>query len=43
VLNAASELLYEVFGEAGRHSRSAVGVPVLPLISPVEIEFIFEI
>jgi len=43
VLNAASELLYEVFGEAGRHSRSAIGVPVLPLNSPVEIEFIFEV
>lgn len=43
VLNAASELLYEIFGEAGRHARAAVGVNVLPLNSPVEIEFIFEI
>lgn len=43
VLNAASDLLFEVFGEAGRHCRSAVGVNVLPLNSPVEIEFIFEV
>lgn len=43
VLNAASDLLFEVFGEAGRHSRAAVGVNVLPLNSPVEIEFIFEV
>ncbi len=43
VLNAASDLLFEVFGEAGRHSRTAVGVNVLPLNSPVEIEFIFEV
>ena len=43
VLNAASDLLYEIFGEAGKHVRSAVGVNVLPLNSPVEIEFIFEV
>ncbi len=43
VLNAASELLREIFGEPGRHSRVAVGVPVLPLNSPVEIDFIFEV
>jgi enamine deaminase RidA (YjgF/YER057c/UK114 family) len=43
VLNAASDLLFEVFGEGGRHVRSAVGVNVLPLNSPVEIEFIFQI
>ncbi len=43
VLNAASNLLYEIFGEAGRHVRAAVGVNVLPLNSPVEIEFIFEV
>lgn len=43
VLNAASELLAEVFGEQGRHARAAVGVSVLPLHSPVEIELIFEI
>jgi enamine deaminase RidA (YjgF/YER057c/UK114 family) len=38
VANAASELMAAVFGEAGRHARSAVGVAVLPLGSPVEIE-----
>ncbi len=43
VLNAASELLFEIFGEAGRHARAAVGVSILPLNSPVEIDFIFEI
>jgi len=43
VLNGASELLSEVFGEHGRHARAAVGVNVLPLDSPVEVEFIFEI
>ncbi|MBM4140528.1 MAG: RidA family protein [Nitrospira sp.] len=43
VLNAASDLLYEIFGEAGKHVRAAVGVNVLPLNSPVEIEFIFEV
>ncbi len=43
VLNAASELLFQVFGEAGRHARSAVGVYELPLGSPLEIEFIFEV
>jgi enamine deaminase RidA (YjgF/YER057c/UK114 family) len=43
VLNAASDLLFEIFGEAGRHARVAVGVNVLPLNSPVEIEFIFEV
>ncbi|MDI6727494.1 MAG: RidA family protein [Thermodesulfovibrionales bacterium] len=42
VLNAASDLLFEIFGEAGRHARAAVGVYVLPLNSPVEIDFIFE-
>lgn len=41
VINGASELLGEVFGEAGVHARSAVGVPVLPLDSPVEVEVIF--
>ena len=41
VLNAASDLLFEIFGEAGRHVRAAVGVNVLPLNSPLEIEFIF--
>jgi enamine deaminase RidA (YjgF/YER057c/UK114 family) len=43
VLNAASDLLFEIFGEKGRHVRSAIGVNVLPLNSPLEIEFIFEI
>ncbi len=43
VLNAASDLICEIFGEAGRHARAAVGVNILPLNSPVEIEFIFEI
>ena len=42
VANGASEFLGEVFGEAGRHARSAVGVPVLPLDSPVELEIIAE-
>jgi enamine deaminase RidA (YjgF/YER057c/UK114 family) len=40
VVNGASELLLEVFGEAGRHARSAVGMAVLPLDAPVEIELI---
>jgi enamine deaminase RidA (YjgF/YER057c/UK114 family) len=39
VINGASELLGEVLGEAGVHARSAVGVAVLPLDAPVEIEF----
>jgi enamine deaminase RidA (YjgF/YER057c/UK114 family) len=43
VLNAASDLLFEFFGEAGRHARAAVGVAVLPLNATVEIECIFEI
>lgn len=38
VINGASELLGEVFGEAGKHARSAVGVAALPLGSPVEVE-----
>jgi enamine deaminase RidA (YjgF/YER057c/UK114 family) len=43
VANGASELFGEVFGEAGRHARSAVGVPVLPLDAPVEVELIVEV
>lgn len=43
VLNAASDLLFEIFGEKGRHARAAIGVNVLPLNSPVEIDFIFEV
>lgn len=42
VINGASELLGEIFGESGQHARSAVGVAVLPLDSPVEVEFVFE-
>src|SRR4030042_6760086 len=41
VLNAASDLLFEIFGESGKHTRAAVGVNVLPLNSPVELGFIF--
>ena len=42
VLNGASELLGKVFGEAGLHARSAVGVASLPLDAPVEVELIVE-
>jgi enamine deaminase RidA (YjgF/YER057c/UK114 family) len=42
VINGASNLLGEVFGEAGQHARSAVGVAALPLDSPVEVELILE-
>jgi len=43
VVNGASELLGAAFGEAGVHARSAVGVAVLPLDAPVEVEVIVEI
>jgi enamine deaminase RidA (YjgF/YER057c/UK114 family) len=43
VANGASDLLFEIFGEAGRHARSAVGVAELPLDSPVEVELIVEV
>lgn len=43
VVNAASQLLFDVFGEAGRHARTAVGTNQLPMDAPVEIEAIFEI
>ena len=43
VINAASDLMVEVFGEAGRHSRSAVGTNGLPLNVPVEIDALVEI
>ncbi len=43
VINGASDLLMEIFGERGRHTRTAIGVPVLPLNSPVEIDFVFEL
>jgi enamine deaminase RidA (YjgF/YER057c/UK114 family) len=42
VINGASELLESIFGELGKHTRSAVGVASLPLDSPVEIELIVE-
>ncbi len=40
VANGASELMFDVFGDAGRHARSAVGVPVLPLNAAVEVDAI---
>jgi enamine deaminase RidA (YjgF/YER057c/UK114 family) len=43
VANGASELLVEIFGEAGRHARAAVGSIALPLGAPVEVEFLFEV
>lgn len=43
VLNGASDVLGEVFGDAGVHARSAVGVSELPLDSPVEVELIVEV
>ena len=43
VANGASHLFGEVFGDAGVHARSAVGVPVLPLNSPVEVEILVEV
>lgn len=43
VVNGASDLAVAVFGEAGRHARSAVGVPALPLDAAVEVEGMFEI
>ena len=43
IINAASDLLFEIFGEAGKHSRIAVGVSSLPLNSTVEIDMIVEV
>jgi enamine deaminase RidA (YjgF/YER057c/UK114 family) len=43
VANGASEFFIEVLGEAGRHARSAVGMAVLPLDTPVEVELIAEV
>ncbi len=43
VVNGASDLLGEVFGEAGAHARSAVGVAELPLGAPVEVELVVEV
>ncbi len=43
VINGASELMFEVFGERGRHARTAVGVATLPAAATVEVEAIFEV
>ncbi len=43
VVNGASDLLGEIFGETGRHARSAVGVAELPLGVPVEVELIVQV
>jgi enamine deaminase RidA (YjgF/YER057c/UK114 family) len=43
VINGASELMIAVFGDAGKHARSAVGMAVLPLDTPVEVELIVEV
>jgi enamine deaminase RidA (YjgF/YER057c/UK114 family) len=43
VINGASTVLGEIFGEAGTHARSAVGVAVLPMDSPVEVEIVVEV
>lgn len=43
VANGASELMVALFGDAGRHARSAVGVPVLPLGAAVEVDAVFEV
>ena len=43
VVNGASELLGQVFGDSGQHARSAVGVAVLPLDAPVEVELVVEV
>ena len=43
VINGASDLLVEVFGEAGRHARSAVGMAALPMGIPVEVELVCEV
>jgi enamine deaminase RidA (YjgF/YER057c/UK114 family) len=43
IANGASELMVEVFGDAGKHARSAVGVPVLPLGAAVEVDAIVAI
>jgi enamine deaminase RidA (YjgF/YER057c/UK114 family) len=43
VANGASELIGQVFADAGRHARSAVGVAVLPLDAPVEVELVVEV
>jgi enamine deaminase RidA (YjgF/YER057c/UK114 family) len=43
VVNGASQLLIDVFGEAGKHARIAIGVAELPRGAPVEVEFLFEV
>ena len=43
VLNGASELLGEVFGDAGKHARAAVAAPILPLNAPIEVELVAEV
>ena len=43
VMNGASNLAVEVFGDAGRHARTTIGVPVLPLDAAVEVEGMFRI
>ena len=43
VVNGASELFGDIFGEAGRHARSAVGVVSLPMDAPVEVELVVEV
>jgi enamine deaminase RidA (YjgF/YER057c/UK114 family) len=43
VVNGASDLLGEIFGDAGKHARSAVGVASLPLNAPVEVELVVEV
>lgn len=43
VANGASDLMVEILGEQGRHARAAVGVNALPLDTPVEVEFLFEV
>lgn len=43
IMNGASDLMVQAFGEAGKHARSTIGVPVLPLDASVEVEAIFEV
>jgi len=43
VMNGASDLMADLFGDIGRHARSTIGVPSLPLDAPVEVEGLFEI
>ena len=43
VANGASDLLHEIFGDAGQHARAAVGSVSLPMNTPVEVEFLFEV